>query len=69
VCAFVRPHRQLTGHKVLQESNPLLLESINLRRGFVDPINLIQVNPIFSSSSSLPALSNACVACAVCVVS
>lgn len=33
----------LTGHKVLQESNPLLLESINLRRGFVDPINLIQV--------------------------
>jgi phosphoenolpyruvate carboxylase len=34
---------QLTGHKVLQEANPVLLESINLRRGFVDPINLIQV--------------------------
>jgi len=33
----------LTGHTVLQESNPALRESINLRRGFVDPINLIQV--------------------------
>jgi phosphoenolpyruvate carboxylase len=54
--AFVRPHHQLTGHKVLQESNPLLLESINLRRGFVDPINLIQVLNSSSSSSSVSSV-------------
>jgi phosphoenolpyruvate carboxylase len=31
-----------TGHEVLQEANPSLLSSIQLRTSFVDPINLIQ---------------------------
>lgn len=33
---------QLSNHKVLQETNPILLHSINLRKSFVNPINLIQ---------------------------
>lgn len=33
---------QLSNHKVLQEKNPVLLHSINLRKSFVNPINLIQ---------------------------
>jgi hypothetical protein len=36
---------QVTGHKTLQETNPVLLNSINLRKGYVDPINLIQASP------------------------
>jgi phosphoenolpyruvate carboxylase len=32
----------LSRHKVLQEKNPVLLHSINLRKSFVNPINLIQ---------------------------
>lgn len=35
---------QVTGHKKLQETNPVLLHSINLRKGYVDPINRIQVS-------------------------
>jgi len=33
---------QISNHKVLQEKNPVLLTSINLRKGFVNPINFIQ---------------------------
>lgn len=32
----------VTGHKALQESNSVLQQSINIRKGYVNPINLIQ---------------------------
>lgn len=33
---------QVTGHRTLQSANPVLANSISIRRGYVDPINLIQ---------------------------
>jgi phosphoenolpyruvate carboxylase len=34
---------QVTGHRVLLESNPVLRRSIDVRNPYVDPINLLQV--------------------------
>jgi len=45
---------QVTNHKTLQETNPVLLNSINLRKGYVDPINLIQVELLYRLRQSKP---------------
>jgi phosphoenolpyruvate carboxylase len=42
----IRAILDVTGHRVLVESNPVLRRSIDVRNPYVDPINLVQIEVV-----------------------
>jgi phosphoenolpyruvate carboxylase len=42
----------ITGNKVLQENNPALLRSLNVRNPYVDPLNIIQAELLYRLRNS-----------------